>query len=410
MGNDINYAIRNGNVSRAQLNTDGVTGIVMNGGAAAPVGIAFGVIAVVYTLKDVEALGINATYDTTNTVLVYHHLKAHFLRVGRCETYIMLVAQGITLTQMADNTLNYAAKMLREQNGKIKLLGLIRNPAAGYVATILNGMDADSYAAIAKAQQLVDSEFAAKRLLHCVFVEIRSLATNAGTVSSFRTLTARNVTGVILQDMDTAALNALFNKYAAVGDVIGLAALAVVSQNIGERTENFQLQIVAESKFIRCGISSGQNIVDANLVTLHDKGYCFGESIMDFDGFYLNDFPVCIALTDDYPYGYINRVALKVLQVVRKKMLPIVSNNKLQTDNAGLLTQPFRKYLEGIAVKEMQTKLENVGDITLKSSGAYINPATNVRTSNGAFEVELSFTDVTLGKVITVSVGLNPNN
>ena len=410
MGNDINYAIRNGNVSRAQLNTDGVTGIVMNGGAAAPVGIAFGVIAVVYTLKDVEALGINATYDTTNTVLAYHHLKAHFLRVGRCETYIMLVAQSVTLTQMADNTLNYGAKMLREQNGKIKLLGLIRNPAAGYVATILNGMDADSYAAIAKAQQLVDSEFAAKRLLHCVFVEIRSLATNAGTVSDLRTQTARNVTGVILQDMDTAALNALFNKYAAVGDVIGLAALAVVSQNIGERTDPFQLKIAAENKFLKCGISSGQNIVDANLVTLHDKGYCFGESIMDFDGFYLNDFPVSIALTDDYPYGYINRVALKILQVVRKKMLPIVSNNKLQTDNAGLLTQPFRKYLEGIAVKEMQTKLENVGDITLKSSGAYINPATNVRTTNGAFEVELSFTDVTLGKVITVSVGLNPNN
>lgn len=410
MRNDVNYSLRNGNVSRAQLNTDGVTGIIMNGGDSPPTDLEFGETAVVYTIKDVEALGITEAYDAEHVVLVYHHLKSHFLRVGRCETYIMLVDQSVSLTDMASVEEPYAAKMLREQNGKIKLLGLMRNPPAGYDPTFLNGMDADSYGALSSIQFLINYEFTQKRLLHCAFVEVRSLNSSAGSVLDLRTISGRNVTGVILQDMDTAALNPLFDKYAAVGDVIGLAALAAVSQNIGERTENFQLQIAAEGKFLRCGISSGQNIVDADLETLHNKGYCFGESIMDFDGFYLNDFPVCIPLTDDYAYGYINRVALKVLQVVRKKLLPIVSNNKLQTDNAGLLTQPFRKYLEGIAVKEMQTKLENVGDITLKSSGAYINPATNVRTTNGAFEIELSFTDITLGKNITVSVGLNPNN
>jgi hypothetical protein len=408
--NDLNYSLRNGNVSRAELNTDGITGYVMNGGAAAPAGLAFGAITVVYTIKDVEALGINAAYDTANTVLVYHHLKAHFLRNPRVETYLMLVAQSVTLTQMADIANNYAAKMLREQNGKIKILGIMRNPAAGYTATILNGMDTDSYAAIAKLQQLWDTEFAAKRLLHCAFVEIRSLSTTAGSVYDMRTLNARNVTPVILQDPAIAAGNALFNKYAAVGDVVGLASLAAVSQNIGERTENFQLKIEAENKFMTCAISSGQLLPDADLTTLHNKGYCFGQSIADFDGFYLNDFPVAIPLTDDYAYGYINRVALKTLQVVRKKLLPLVSNNKLQTDSVGLLTAPFRKYLEGVAKKEMKDKLENVGDITLDSSVAYIDPATNVRTSNGAFEIQLSFTDVTLGKNITVSVGLNPNN
>jgi len=406
--NDVTYLRRNGNVGRGALNADGISGYVMNGGATAPSGLAFGAIAIVYTLADVEALGITAAYDTTNNVMCHHHFQRHFFRNPRVETHIMLVAQSITLTQMADKANSYAKLLLQSGNGKIKLLGLIRNPASGYTATILNGMDADSYNAMAKAQQLIEDEFAALRLCPCAFVEIRSLSGTASTVYDMTTLTARNVTPVILQDPDAAAVNALFAGYAAVGDVVGLASKAAISQNIGETSDAFQLQSAANGYYIKCGTSSGQNVTIADLVTLMAKGYCFGQAVVDFDGFYLNDFPTAIPLTDDYCYGYLNRVSFKALQVVRQRILPLVRNGKLQTTPAGLLTDAFRGYLEEVATDELQNKLEATGDATPESSNTYIDPTINVRTSNGAFTIQIGFTEITLGKQITLSVGLNP--
>jgi len=405
--NDVYYGIRNGNISRGALNEDGITGYVMNGVAVSGK-IALGDVKTVYTLKDVTDLGLDAAYDTANTVLVYHHLKKHFSHNPRIETKIMLVAQSVTLTQMADKTNQYAKKLLVESNGRVKILGLIRNPATGYTATITNGMDADSYGAFAKAQELVTDEMASFRLLPTVFIEVRSMSNTASAWYNLRTMVNRNITGVGFQDPAVAAGNALFGGYAAVGDACGLASRAAVSQNIGERTSDFQLQDKANGYFLTCALSSGQLVTVADLDTAMDKGYCFAHSLADFDGFWINDYPTSVAITDDYCYGYLNRVAFKALQFVRKKILPLVSNNKLQTNpDNGKLTDSFRTYLEEVAAAEIQRQIEAPGDAIAGSARGYINPDVDVRAANGNFTIEISFTEITLGKKITLNLGFN---
>ena len=406
--NDISYEIRNGNAGRGALNADGITGLVMNGVAVDDL-VDLGAIYTVYTLKDVEALGINKAYDEENLVLVWQTFYRHFLRNPRVETHFMLVAQTVTQTQMWDKANNYMAKLVKDTNGVIRVAACKRNPVEDYTVTSLNGMDADSYNALAKAQQLVEDLFAGQRLLPTVGVEIRSLSSTASSAANLRALTHRNVTAVAINDPAVWGLNDLANAGADVGTFTGLASKATVSQNIGEHSDGFNLQIIAEGVYLKCALSSGQLVGAADLDTLMTKGYLFGHAVIDFDGFWLNDYPTCTSLeTDDYAYGYINRIAFKALQVVRKKLMPLVRNKGMQTDPfTHKFTEDYRSYLESESTDTMERQLQ--GNIVAGSAVAYINPDVNLRTSNGAFTVEISFTEIIQGKKITLSVGLNPN-
>ena len=201
---------RNGALGRRNASTDGVCGLVTTG--VAVVGTGKLTLNTVYPLKsqrDANGLGLNAAYDTTNKVLVYHHIDRFFKRNPDGTLYLLVAAQTNKLSDLVDTTKDFAKKILREAQGLIKFVGVAHNPAAGYTPTLLTGLDADVLTATANAQALYEDEFKAFRYASFL-IEGQSFNGTAAAAKDLRTLNAPNVSITIAADPAISAVDTLY--------------------------------------------------------------------------------------------------------------------------------------------------------------------------------------------------------
>lgn len=402
-----------GGLGRRALNTDGVCALITNGVAVVG-GLQLGTVYELRSINDLIALKVDAAYDTANKVLVYERVKRFFILNPVAELHLMVLAQSVTMAQMADkaNAL-YAKKLLKDLKGRVKLLAICRNPATGYTPTIEDGLDADVLATIPKAQALLDEEFAQFRFAQ-IFVEGRSFSGNASSAADLRSLEnveAPNVSVVIHQDFDVANRDALYSGHANVEDFLAVNSVAAVSQNPGERTDRFNLTRVAEGLNVKTGLSSKQliNTFDEQaLDALHDKGYLFAEPVSGLDGLYFNDSHTCIGLDSDYAYVENNRTINKALFLARTAILPNVNSRLIIDETTGRLIDIERSRLEDAAVGAVET-MQRDGDI---SGGvvAYIDPSQNLLAGDDII-LQLTFVPVSIGRKFRLKIGFsNPFN
>lgn len=399
---------RNGALGRRNPSTDAVCGFVTTGVAVVDK-LALGTVYPLKSIRDAAALGIDAAYDTTNTVLVYHPIERFFLRNPNGTLFLLVAAQTNTLTDLVDPTKEFAKKLLREQKGVVKYLGVTRNPAALYEPVLTTGLDADVLTAVPKAQTLYDEEFGAFRYAS-ILIEGRSFNGTAAAAKDLRTMAAPNVSVTIAADPAISAKGTLQAGYAAVGDVLGLISKAAVSQNIGEFTNDFNLNDAGRELFVTAGLSSNLDINsynDADLDALHEKGYIFPQAVAGLDGFYLNDSHTASALADnDYAYIENNRTIEKAIFLARQALLPRVKSRVKVDPDTGQLQDEDRKALEAIGVKAL-AGMETDGDIS-GGIDCFVDPDQDV-LSTSVINVEISFTPVSIARQITVSIGfVNP--
>lgn len=395
-----------GQLGRRTPTTDMVSALVMNGVATADLDL--GAVYEIRSVEDIVALGIDEDYDDTNSVLCYHHISRVFLRNPSTILFIMLVGQAVTLTEMVDKDNNHLALLLRDRNGEVVQWAVARNPVVGYTPTLVTGLDGDVITAIDKAQELIDFEETQFRYSDG-FIEGRSFNGTATSALDLRTLSAEGVSVVIGADLDISGLKAIYNGYAAIGDVLGLTALSDVSQNIGELSEDFNLTDKGELAFIKAGLSSN-NILsyhsDASLDTLHDKGYIFGDTTSGEAGYWLNDSSTCIAISSDYAYKENNRTIKKAIKLGRKKLVPRLKRRIPVDPVTGFIARTEAKDIE-TDLKSAVSIMEDDGDIS-GGIDAYVNPEQNI-LSTSKFEVELTFVPVSIGRQITLKIGFkNP--
>lgn len=395
----------NGRLGRKATNLDGVIGIITTGVATGS--LTLGVIYPLTGIKDLEDLGVTAAYDTTNTTLIHHHISRLFFRNPSAEVHLMVLAQSVTLANMVDiANVNNAKKLLKDKNGRIKLLGVIRNPAAAYTPTLTTGLDADVITAVEKAKALVDEEAAEFRFVHVV-VEGRSFNGTAGSALDLRTKTAPGVSVVIGADKDISAGNVLFNGYAAVGDFLGILSKCAVSQNPGEVIDEFNVYDQANGYFTNVALSSNlalESYSDASLTTLDTKGYIFFDRIAGLSGAWANDSHTCEVISSDYAYIENNRTINKMIELARFAILPKVKARLTVDDTTGVLVDGERSNLEDIcehALEAMKTDGDLSGGIQ-----AYINPDINL-LGGDTLDVELTAIPKAIGRAITVYVGFN---
>jgi len=99
----VNILLQNGGLGLAPLSDDAVVGIVFNGVAATS--LALGTSFQGFGLDEFEALGIDAAYDTTNTVKVWRTIKEFYDAAGDgAELWIMLVSQATTVEAILTKT------------------------------------------------------------------------------------------------------------------------------------------------------------------------------------------------------------------------------------------------------------------------------------------------------------------
>lgn len=347
----INLGKGDGNLGAKALSDENILGLVCCGilpGGAATYTV-LGTSVKLIQPSDADALGFTAAYDITNKVLIRYHIDEFFRINPEGVLWLQVVAQTTTLTQMADKTLNFAKKLVNDSLKAVKTIGLVRNPAVGYISTLTGGLDNDVNTAIPKAQELVD-DFATQNVyINSIVIEGREVNGVIGSIGDQRTAASPNVHVAILQDKDVANLDALFAKHAAVGTLLGSIGIRRVEEDYGtinvannpdKGAVSYPLNDAATAKWLNPAISSGtlvSALTVAEVKTLKDRAYIFADSYPEFEGVYLVGSAACTALTSDFAYGVITRVWNRGARIFIKKIIPKM-NSTVETDANGFIS------------------------------------------------------------------------
>ena len=158
---------QNGKLGRVAVNLDGIAALVLTGVAAT--GLALNTEATIFSPEDAEALGIDSTYDANggDPILVYQHIVDFYEAAGRgSELHIMIAARANTLTNLVDKTNAFAKKILADNKGRVKLVGIARSPVTPYAPVVSEGLDDDVFTAVTKAKELRAEEEEVYRYAH----------------------------------------------------------------------------------------------------------------------------------------------------------------------------------------------------------------------------------------------------
>jgi hypothetical protein len=371
---------------RTSPNTDGYKGLILNG-VAVEDGVQLATSYELNRIEDAEDIGITAEYDIDNKVLVHYHIDEFFRGKPDGKLFIWLTAQTVTLTQMCDKTLAHATQFLKENKGKIKTLGVARNPATGYTATLTTGLDADVLTAIDKAQALCNLQKTLNRPL-TIILEGKQLNGSISSVLDLHTKNAGDVAVVILQDLDIAALDALFAKHAAVGTALGACGKRRVNESIGfvGTTENgTNLQDAATGRWLRPGLSNNQPLSFFNddpetgdFVLLDGKGFLLGETFDDYPGVYFGNDNTCGDLETDFTSIRASRVESKAHRTLYLALIPSIRSTQLIDPETGFLATTTAMALEAIGNEAIAKNM--AGEVS--GFKTIIDPEQNLITTN----------------------------
>lgn len=385
---DIN--VLNGNLPGVIPTDDALCGLLLQGVNAASLNLLTPKL--LTSLQDAIDVGIDADYDTDNSVAVYKHIKEFYDEAGTgARLWIMLVGQAVTMAAMTTKTeADYAVKLLNAADGKIRLLGVSRSPAEGYTPTVTNGIDVDVENAITTAQALVE-EYAGNYKPFRVVLECRAYDGDAGNVVDL-TAKEKNAVAVVLGDTASGAGS-------AVGLLLGRLASIPVQRNPG-RVKDGSLNIT--TAYIG---SETVATAEGDIATLHGKGFITFRRYVGKAGFYFTDDPTCTLTTDDYRSLARGRVIDKAIVIAYSTFVNEILD-EVAIDSNGRIETVKAKYYQSII--ESAVDLAMTSESEISSFSATIDPEQNVLSTN-KITVEARIVPVGYAKEIVVNLGFeNP--
>lgn len=377
---------------------DGTSGM-MTTGVAVPGGLQLDTTYTLYSLEDLESLGVDEAYDTANGVLL-HDQVSEFYRKAPIATpfWLRVASRETTLAQLADRTLTHAKQLLKDGNGAVRQLAICKNPDETYLGpTIEHGADADVWAAVPKAQALKEEEFAQFRPV-AIMLEGRAFNGNAADMIDISTLQAPDVMIRWEQDPGVVARNeAAYANYAAVGVLLGISAAIRVHQHLGAAGNRVcNLQSAADGRFLSAGVSGGHlmnALSDPTLLALKAKFFNFSRRITDtarpyatHNGIFAEDTFTCVNEADKVLGAYNRweriRTIDKAALVERSAMLPYLKGDLLASPE-GTLDSLQCANMEADVVTQLNAEMYRQGEIT--SANCVIDPTQSAYSSSGIY-------------------------
>jgi hypothetical protein len=397
--------IGNGNLGRAARTADGISALIVSGIAVAGKFALGDVLGPLRSVKDAEALGIDAAYDSDNKLLAHHHISDFYDKGANDgnELYVMVVADTVTMADVCDKTNDYAKLLLETLQGKVKLLGITRVPDGTYAAAATNQFDPDVWSAITNAKALIAEEAEAHRPVQ-VLIEGRDFQ---GTASSAKDLRASDgpdanrVSVVCSADNDVSIAETEYAAYAHVGYVLGRLAAIPVQRNIG-RVKDGPMSILEP------GLSNGAKLSTFTLTeieALHDLGYILMRSYDNRPGYYFTDDPTACPVDDDYASIHRGRPIDKATRLART-----VFEGELLDD---VEVDPDTGKLEVAVVKGYQQKTEKYIEVNMLNYGeisgvrCVVDPDQDILSTD---QVEINLAIVPKGMTREFLVKLNYEN
>lgn len=406
MAGQVNINLTNGNLGRVAPPADGISGMIVSGVAVSGQFALGDVLGPFVSLAEVEALGINEAYDTTNTCAAWHQVKefydfgAKFGGKGQ-KLYLMVLAKTVTMAQMCSTSNQYAKKVLNTAEGKIRLLGITRTPDGAYSPTIADELEQDMWDAIDNLKALYTDQFALNRPFDA-YIEGRNWD---GTVAD--TLDLRDATDTPDAYMVSVVLGQTkeMNDYgqdvaaalemASVGAAMGSAAALPVQRNIG-RVRNGS--VYTEAAYLSNGASIS-TLTDAQIESMVDKGYIFLRTHLNRSGIYWSGDANAVAITNDYANKHRSRPIHKVVRIAQDVYIEdYLEDIQLNPETGRMAVEVVKSFQERIT-EAVNTQMTSRGE--LSGMSAFCDPEQDVLTDN---QVDVELLPVPKGMVDAVNV------
>lgn len=402
MGKIINNQI-NGGLGIVKPSIDAVSGIIMPVLAAATGGTyTLGNVYRLGSTADAVALGVDADFDTTNSVNAYQSVLEFFRVNPRGTLYIMFVDNTLSRATLLQTATNVSAlKLINDAEGAINQLAIACNPDV-----VITDYDAELSATVGAAQSFAVYCRENNRPLHVV-VE----GYGADIALDLHTLNASKVSVMFGQNDGFFGLGAWAELHTAIGTALGVISLAKVNECIGW-VGKFNL-LGGELVKARLNGSLIAALSNAALDAYDEKGWLFFKTYTDYAGIYMNDSHTCTALTDDYSKIEMNRTWNKASRLIRTAELPYV-NSPVDIDPVtGFIAPITVATLEAVgnrALKQMFTAGEISGpDPQGPTPPVQIDPEQDVLAVSN-IDINVSIVPTGTARTLTNNIGFkNPN-
>ncbi len=397
MLNDVVITKVSGGLGRTTSSTDMISGLVAS---AVDVigGMQLGTVYKFQRVDDAIAIGIDEAYDTTNVILVYEHIKEFFRINPNGVLWFMAVAKTILFKDIVDPTnASGAKKLLIASGGDINQLAVAYNP------TVPVTTDAALLLAIAKAQLLVAAEFDLHRPVHIL---LEGAGFDSADITDLHTLSAPGVSVMIGQNKTIAASNSIFERYGAVGTLLGAVSLAAVHEDVA---------------WVRKFPLLGDNLLDFSIMNvdsltlseslkndINTAGYIFFNRPARKTNIYFNDSHTCAEVTSDFLFIENNRTINKATRLIYDALLPDLNSPVYVDSVTGKLSPVVVKAMEAIGNRAINEGMQKAGE--LSGFTFEIDESQNI-LSTSELACELSITPTGTARKISVKIGFtNPFN
>lgn len=391
---NVNIKLTNGALGSVADSPDGVAALVLTGKAVSGK-INLAEPHMIYSLPEAEALGITADGDNAGA---YRHIKEfydgyQYINGSEvAELYVMLVADTLTLTQMADVTeASGAKKLLDYAGGRVRRLGLARTPDVGYTPVVTAGIDQDSIDALPKAQALGEAMAGTQQPIR-VLVEGRAFElANIGDLEDLKQGTNNRAAMVLWSTANDGS--------SSVGYALGVASALPVQRKVS-RVKNGALPLTVAY----IGDTKAEQV--SGIGTISDKGYIALRTFPNRSGYYFTDDPTATLATDDYSSLTNGQVIDKAQRYAYDTYVEELNDDIEIDPNTGQLPAGYVAYL-----KQRITNAISIG-MAGEISGLKVNidPNQNI-LATGKTKIQLKVVPVGYNKEIDIELGFdNPAN
>lgn len=388
---NVNIVVGNGNMGTVTLSDDGISGLVLTGTAVAGK-LELNKVYVLGGITDLKKYGIDAE---TNPLLT-KELTAFYNAAGDgAELHLLVVSEATTLTQICASGEDAPLKKLIDSAaGRIRLVGINRNPPADYEVTAEKRLDADAVTAVAAAQAVAE-DFLGK--IAPFRVLLPAIGWDGETEGLYQPREGSyNRVSVVMASDGKYGASKLYS--AAIGQVLGRAAKISVHQNLGRVRDG----AIAAAGFLTDGKTPEEHFSRLNL--LNDAGYIFYRTFIGKNGYYLNGDATAAPATDDYCYLSSGRVIDKAMLIAYKTYIDDILDNIEVDPDKGTIPTAVCKSFEASIIRAVGTGMG--GEVS--SFTAYIDPSQNI-LANGRMDIACKIVPLATLREITVNLSLeNP--
>lgn len=378
----ITFNIAKDGLGRLGLGVQKVPGLVISGASVVDK-ITIGNSHQIFSLKDAEDLGIEATGVNK---FAHKHLTDFFTEAGQgAEIWIMLVSDATTYEDMADVNENLAKKLIADSAGKVRILGLVKESLG--TATVTEGVDADSHLGVIKAQALAEYYSDLYRPFRVV-------------------ISGNDFSGILadLKDYEEAGYNRvnmlIANNDGAAEASVGLS-LGRLAKTPTQRKQNRVKDgnIIPGQAYFTDG-SPVETLLDA-WDAIDDKRYTFFRNFAGRAGFYFTNDHMLTTSTEDFS-SLARGLVMDEAVIIAYDVLIEELSDEIPMTEAGLVHPAIVKYWQNNIENRLQGLMVNEGK--LSNVKAYIDENQNVLETD-TIEVSISLQPVGYADFIVVQIG-----